>query len=97
MYSRFWYNGEEDIYEKTNDEAVRYDQIKKVFICGTGRGVQIDTYDGNRYYIDTTGEEESKKIFSEIVNFGESYKPHLNYTRTHHPLDQIYSGDKNEK
>lgn len=76
LFSRFDNND-----EKTNDEAIRYDQIKKIYICGTGEGVFIDTYDNHQYHIKTNGIAKSNIIFWEIVRFGTLSTPYLNYIK----------------
>jgi len=67
---------------KINDEAIRYDRIKKVFICGSGERVFVDTYDNMQYIIETSDLNESRSTLLKLVKFAESDEPFLNFTHT---------------
>lgn len=84
LLSRFYDDG-----SKINDEAIRYNQIKKIYICGTGEAVCIETYKNTQYRIETENDIESKQIFYELVHFEHNSKEYLNLTRSSGHLREL--------
>ena len=67
---------------KINDEAIRYDQVKKVWIDHTGHYITIVTYDNRKYQITTSGRAQSTTMLWQIVKFANSSFWYLDYTRS---------------
>ena len=66
---------------KINDEAVRYDLIKKAYTDGGLPGVIIDTYGGMQYRVQTEDAIKAEQVFWSIIRFGTSREDYLDLSR----------------